>query len=249
MSVKLDIISAQLDLSSFLEHFCEFFSRDKPLYIEGDQNRHFSLIKELDKHEFKSPTKLKDLHNALGFLKKQGLLNLEDIFEFVKIIRYFHYLQNKDFDGLLGSWVNGIELHEDFKDIEKYFDLEGNFNEDLDEDLVKMNQTLKSLKDQLSASMKRILYTQKLESYLVDRQVHFHNGEECLLLRPGFNHHIKGNIVGRSSAGFFYVSPDSISKLKAQVNSVKQEKEAVLYEYSKSFSLLMQKMHGFFKIY
>ena len=247
MSVEQDLISTQLDLSPFLNEFLQFFSREKPLFIEGDQNRHFSLIKELDKHEFKSPIKVKSLHSALGYLKKQGLLNLEDIFEFVKIIRYFHYLQNRDFEGLLGSWINGIEIHEDFAEIEKYFDTEGNFNESLDEDLLKMNQTLKHLKEQLSAAMKRILYTQKLESYLVDRQIHFHNGEECLLLRPGFNHHLKGNIVGRSSAGFFYVSPDNISKLKAQVNSVKQEKEAVLYTYSKNFSLQMQKMHGFLK--
>jgi len=247
MSIENDSISAQLDLSAFLHEFYEFLSREKPYYIEGDQNRHFSLIKELEKHEFNSPTKVKSLDSALGYLKKQGMLNLEDIFEFVKIIRYFHYLQNRDFEGLLGSWINGIEIHEDFAEIEGYFDNEGNFNESLDEDLSKMNLTLKHLKEQLSASMKRILYTQKLESYLVDRQIHFHNGEECLLLRAGFNHHLKGNIVGRSSAGFFYVSPDSIAKLKAQVNSVKQEKESVLYEYARSFSLSMQKMHGFLK--
>ncbi|PHR57857.1 MAG: endonuclease MutS2 [Arcobacter sp.] len=247
MSIKDDTISTQLDLSPFLDEFSQFFSREKPFFIEGDQNRHFSLIKDLDKHELKSPAKLKSLDTALGYLKKQGLLNLEDIFEFVKIIRYFHYLQNRDFDGLLGSWINGIEIHEDFAQIQNYFDEEGNFNEHLDEDLVKMNQSLKNLKEQLAASMKRILYTQKLESYLVDRQIHYHNGEECLLLRPGFNHHLKGNIVGRSSAGFFYVSPDSISRLKAQVNSVVQEKESVLYEYSKTFSLSMQKMHGFLK--
>jgi len=247
MSIENDLIATQLDLSGFLSEFYAFLSREKPYYIEGDQNRHFSLIKELDNYEFASPVKVKSLDSALAYLKKQGMLNLEDIFEFVKIIRYFHYLQNRDFEGLLGSWVNGIEIHEDFSEIEAYFDNEGNFNENLDEDLSKMNLRLKQLKEQLSASMKRILYTQKLESYLVDRQVHFYNGQECLLLRPGFNHHIKGNIVGRSSAGFFYVSPDSISNLKAQVTSVQQEKEVVLYEYAKTFSLSMQKMHGFLK--
>ena len=184
MSIKNDLIPAQLDLSTFLDEFSDFLSRDKPLFIEGDQNRHFSIMKDLDKHEFRAPSKVKSLDNALGFLKKQGLLNLDDISEFVKIIRYFHYLQNIDFDSLLGSWLNGIEIHEDFGEIEKYFDEKGNFNESLDEDLIKMNQSLKNLKEQLSASMKRILYTQKLESYLVDRQVHFYNGEECLLLRP-----------------------------------------------------------------
>jgi len=244
MSVK-DEIATQLDLSPFLSSFSYFLSREKPFYIEGDQNRHFTLIKELDKYEFKAPTKVKSLASALAYLKKQGQLNLEDIFEFVKIVRYFRYLQNRDFEGLLGSWVNAIEIHEDFGDIDAYFDAEGNFNEDLDEDLSLMNKRLKELREQLSSSMKRILFTQKLESYLVDRQVHFFNEEECLLLRPGFNHHLKGNIIGRSAGGFFYVSPESISNLKSQVRSVHQEKEAKLYEYARTFSNSMHKMHGF----
>ncbi|MFC2074197.1 endonuclease MutS2 [Campylobacterota bacterium] len=244
MPVK-DDISSQLDLSPFLSQFSDFLSREKPLYIEGDQNRHFSLITELDKYEFKSPAKVKSLKSALAYLKKQGQLNLEEIFEFVKIVRYFRYLQKFDFEGPLGSWIHGIEIHPDFNEIDSAFDEKGNFNEDLDEDLSAMNLRLKHLKEQLSSSMKRILFTQKLEPYLVDRQVHFFNEEECLLLRPGFNHHLKGNIVGRSSAGFFYVSPEAISNLKSQVRSVNQEKEAKLYEYAKAFSQLMQKMHGF----
>lgn len=244
MPIKEDI-SAQLDLTPFLSSFSDFLSREKPLYIEGDQNRHFQLIRELDGYEFKAPPKLKTLDTALAYLKKQGQLNLEDIFEFVKIVRYFRYLQKFDFESTLGSWINGIEIHEDFSDIDRYFNEEGMFNEDLDEDLASMNARIKHLKEQLSASMKRILFTQKLESYLVDRQVHFFNNEECLLLRPGFNHHLKGNIVGRSSAGFFYVSPESIANIKAQVRSVEQEKEAKLYEYAKSFSSMLQKMVGF----
>lgn len=244
MQIK-DDISAQLDLGPFLTSFSYFLSREKPFFIEGDQNRHFSLIKELDKYELNAPVKVKSLESALAYLKKQGQLTLEDIFEFVKIVRYFRYLQKRDFDGLLGSWINAIEIHENFSEIELAFDAKGNFNEDLDEDLMLMNRKLKELREQLSTSMKRILFTQKLEPYLVDRQVHFFNEEECLLLRPGFNHHLNGNIIGRSAGGFFYVSPESIAKLKGQVRSVKQEKEAKLYEYARSFSAVMHKMHGF----
>ncbi len=244
MSISSEI-STQLDLSPFLSQFQDFLAREKALYIEGDQNRHFKIINELDNYEFKAPSKVKKLNSALAYLKKQGQLNLEDIFEFVKIVRYFRYLQKFDFDGSLGAWIHGIDIHLDFDEIDRYFDAKGEFKEDLDEDLYAMNLRLKQLKDQLSASMKRILFTKKLEMYLVDRQVHFLNGEECLLLRPGFNHYLKGNIVGRSSSGFFYVSPDSISNLKAQVNSVKQEKEAKLYTYAVAFSSSMHKMHGF----
>ena len=246
MQVKEEI-STQLDLSNFLSEFSSFFSREKPFYIEGDQNRHYKIITELDAYEFKAPVKLKNLDSALAYLKKQGMLNLEDIFEFVKIVRYFRYLHKFDFESTLGSWINGIDLHVDFEEIDRYFDSEGNFKEDLDENLYSMNQRLKNLKEQLSSSMKRILFTKKLEPYLVDRQVHLINDEEALLLRPGFNHYLKGNIIARSSGGFFYVSPESISNLKAQVRSVNQEKDAALYEYAKSFSSSMSKMHGFLK--
>ena len=244
MQIKNDIAD-QLDLSLFLSSFSDCLSREKPLYIEGDQNRHFKLITELERFEFKAPSKVKNLDMALAYLKKQGQLNLEDIFEFVKIVRYFRYLQKFDFEGLLGPWIQGIEMHPEMSGIDPYFDEKGNFKEELDEELSSMNIRLKHLKEQIASGMKRILFTQKLETYLVDRQIHFFNEEECLLLRPGFNHHLKGNIVGRSSGGFFYVSPESISNLKAQVRSVEQEKEAKLYEYAKSFSILMQKMYGF----
>ena len=172
MPVRSDI-SDQLDLAPFLSHFSDFLSREKPLYIEGDQNRHHALITELDKYEFKAPSKVKPLDNALAYLKKQGQLNLDDIFEFVKIVRYFRYLQKFDFEGALGTWIHGIEVHPDFLEIDQAFDEKGNFNEALDEELTLMNQRLKHLKEQLSSSMKRILYTKKLEPYLVDRQVHF----------------------------------------------------------------------------
>lgn len=244
MRIKNDIAD-QLDLSSYLLSFSDCLSREKSLFIEGDQNRHYKLISELEKFEFKAPSKVKNLDNPLAYLKKQGQLNLEDIFEFVKMVRYFRYLQKFDFEGLLGPWIQGIEMHPDFAEIDTYFDASGNFKEDLDEELSAMNRRLKQLKEQIASGIKRILFTQKLETYLVDRQIHFFNEEECLLLRPGFNHHLKGNIVGRSSGGFFYVSPESISNLKAQVRSVEQEKEAKLYEYAKSFSTLMQKMYGF----
>lgn len=203
------------------------------------------MIQTLDKQEFKAPPKINELKSALAYLKKQGHLNLEEIFEFVKIVRYFRYLQKCDFQSTLGDWIAGIEIHEHFDEIDLYFDEKGNFKEELDEDLRLVNGRVKQLREQLSANMKRILFTQKLESYLVDRQVHLFNDEECLLLRPGFNHHLKGNILGRSTAGFFYVSPESIANVKSQLRSVLQEKEALLFNYAKTFSSAMHKMGGF----
>jgi len=76
----------------------------------------------------------------------------------------------------------------------------------------------------------------KLAGYLVDTQIHYLNNQECLLVRGGFNHVLKGAVVGRSTAGFFYVSPDSILKEKEKIRFIEQEREAIFYNYAKEFS-------------
>ena len=84
--------------------------------------------------------------------------------------------------------------------------------------------------------MKRLFFTQKLTPYLVDTQIHYINDEECLLVRGGFNHVLKGSVIGRTGAGFFYVAPDSILRSKEQLRYVNQERDAALYAYAKRFS-------------
>ncbi|HFU74122.1 MAG TPA: endonuclease MutS2, partial [Helicobacteraceae bacterium] len=71
------------------------------------------------------------------------------------------------------------------------------------------------------------------------------NDEEALLVRGGFNHVLKGAIIGRSTAGFFYVAPDILMKSRDQIRAIVQEKEARFYEYAKTFSQLLKEMLPF----
>jgi len=87
----------------------------------------------------------------------------------------------------------------------------------------------------------KYINSRKLESYLVDRQIHLVNGEETLLLRGGFSAVLKGEIVGRSSAGFFYVVPASLRKLKERRNKILEQREEFLYRLARSFSEKLQK--------
>jgi DNA mismatch repair protein MutS2 len=75
--------------------------------------------------------------------------------------------------------------------------------------------------------------------------VHLINDEECLLVRGGFNHVLKGAVVGRSSSGGFYVSPDSILKAKEQIRYINQEREAIFYTYAKEFSSKLAELQPF----
>ncbi|WP_345978821.1 endonuclease MutS2 [Sulfurimonas sp. HSL3-2] len=231
-----DKLTAQLDLSAHITSLQSFFSREQSLYIEGDQERHFGFIKELEKLVFKAPVKIESFKALIMHLKKHGVLRFEQIFEVVKLIRYIRYFKNLEPRGIIGEWVDKVVIPDNFIEIERYFDESGNFNEHLDETLYGLNQRVKVHKNEISSILKRLLHGTKLSSYLIDTQVHYLNEEECLLLRGGFNHVLKGSVVGRSTAGYFYVSPDAIVKEKQAIRYIDQEREALFYEYAKQFS-------------
>ena len=238
--MMLQTLMDQLDLSGHVEAFTGFFSRTKPLFIEGDQERHYSYIEALDKLTFKAPPKLESFNTIRAHLKKNGVLRFEQIFEIIKLTRYFHTLKNSHYEGIIGTWMSKIEIPERLDDeVSSYFDLEGRFNESLDEELYGLSQRIKVIKEEINASMRRMLYSAKVTPYLVDTQVHYVNDEESLLMRGGFNHVMKGQVVGRTSGGFFYVVPDAMSKNREQIRSIETMREVKFYEYAKSFSKVL----------
>ncbi|MDK9693675.1 MAG: endonuclease MutS2 [Sulfurimonas sp.] len=233
---KIDTLINQLDLNEHINSFRYFFSRESSLYIEGDQELHFRYIQALDAIEFKSPPKVADFTNAKLHLQKQGVLQFEQIFEFVKVVRYFRYFKNKNLSGIIGEWMDKFVIEPKFFEVEKYFTHDGKFEENLDEALFGLAQRIKEHKANISSSLKRLTSSPKISPYLIDTQVHLINDEESLLVRGGFNHVLKGAIVGRSSSGGFYVSPDVILKAKEQIRYITQEREAIFYTYAKEFS-------------
>ena len=244
---KIQKLINQLDLQEYISQFNTFFSREHSLYIEGDQELHFKYIKELDKIEFKAPPKVADFYTIHGHLRKHGVLSFEQIFEIVKIVRYFRYLKNRNIEGLIGEWMEKFIIPESFLEIEKYFTHDGKFEENLDENLFALSARIKEHKNNISASLKRLMSSSKIAGYLVDTQVHLLQNEECLLLRGGFNHVLKGAILGRSTGGFFYVAPDSILKSKEQIRFIEQEREAIFYTYAKEFSAKLSELQPFIK--
>ncbi|SFV64926.1 Recombination inhibitory protein MutS2 [hydrothermal vent metagenome] len=246
-TTKIQTLINQLDLSEHITQFSSFFSREHSLYIEGDQELHFKYIKELDKLEFKAPPKVIDFYEIHGHLKKHGVLSFEQIFEIVKIVRYFRYFKKRELEGLIGEWMEKFIIPEKFLEVEKYFTHDGKFEENLDENLFQLSSRIAEHKNNISGSLKRLMSSSKLAGYLVDTQIHFINNEECLLVRGGFNHVLKGAVLGRSTGGFFYVAPDSILKSKEKIRFIEQEREAIFYEYAKSFSTKLAELQPFIK--
>jgi len=243
----LQKLITQLDLEQHIAEFSEFFSRESSLYMEGDQELHFRYIKALDSVDFSAPPKVDSFFESINRLKKHGVLSFDMIFEIVKVVRYFRYLKNRDFEGIIGEWMEKFTTPQEFYEIEKYFTNEGKFQENLDETLFGLGARIKEHKNNISSALKRMMSSSKLAGYLVDTQIHFVNNEDCLLVRGGFNHVLKGAVVGRSSGGFFYVAPDSVLKSKEQIRYIEQEREAIFYRYAKEFSALLSGLIPFIK--
>ena len=243
--IKINYLIDQLDLSEHINSFLEFFSRQNSLYIQGDQQLHFRYIEALEKLEFNAPPKVSDFTEIKNHLTKKGVLNFEQIFQIIKVVRYFRYLKNRNIDGLIGEWMDKFVIDARFGEVEKYFTNDGKFEENLDSTLFGMSQRIQEHKNNISYTIKRMMSSSKLATYLIDTQIHFINNEECLLVRGGFNHVLKGAVLGRSSGGFFYVSPDSILKTKEKIRYIQQEREALFYSYAKEFSAKLSELLPF----
>ncbi len=242
-----DSLIKKLDLSEYLESFNAFFAREKGLFLEGDSTLHFKRINELAKSEFKAPPCVKRLNTELLHLSKQGILHLDSICEFVKILRYFSYLKGLKFGENLSAWLEKIHLPQALLEFFDFFDEKGVFKDESDESLRNLNEALKLKNEQIKSEFKRLLFSKNLTPYLIDTQIHLINGLEALLVRGGFNAFIKAKIIARSSSGGFYILPLSIENLQENLEKIKQEKEEIYYEYAKKFSQILQKELLFLK--
>ena len=229
---------SKLDLADFANSFYKFLAREKPLFMQGDSKIHFSLIKELMQiQSIKAPKDVENLDVQLAHLSKNGVLKIYEIYSFVKIIDYFSYLKKTLLDGKLYLWMQKIEIPEELREICGYFDEKGELRSSIDENFSAIEYALKRIKEEARTTLRRLMSNSKLSNYLVDRQVHYINSQETLLLRGGFNHVIKGSVVGRSSGGFFYILPDSLSHLKSKESGLLDKKEELIYKYAKEMDM------------
>ena len=240
-------IFKKLDLEDYIESFSSLYAREKSVILEGDINLHHKLIKQLEQYNFKQVPKVANLDTALMRIQKQAVLKLDDIFEFVKIISYFEYLKRFNFDGKLEEWFSKIITPIDIIKVLDYFSDNGELKEGFDEDYDLVKQAMYKNKLVIKESLYKSVNNSKLRAYLVDSQVHFINQEECLLVRGGFNHVLKGTVIHRSNAGFFYVVPHSVSALKQKQSDLKNKEEEILLKICKSISSSFNKNLMFLK--
>jgi len=238
-------IIQKLDLEQFISNFKSFYAREKNIEMMGDINQHFRYISVLGTVNFPETKEVQNLDTELNRLKKQGVLRLQEIYAFVTMIAYFNSLKAIGLPEPLGRWIGGIDVPDEINDILLYFTDEGNINPEREPELYDLEKALKLNKSELKDKLYRLAHSSTLKDYLVDTQVHFLNGEETLLVRGGFNKIIKASVVGRSSGGFFYILPQSISHLKEKESDLLSRREELIYQYCKTFSATFTKHYLF----
>ena len=229
-------IIKKLDLQEYIDSLVSLFAREKSVVLQGDINIHFHLINEISTYSFKTAPKVKNLDTQLIHLKKQGVLKLYEIYEFIKIIQYFKYIQKFNLDGKLEQWIQKVIIPTNIDNLIESFDEKGELKQGVDEDYDRVLDSLYNNKTQIKDALYRTMGNKKLQAYLVDNQVHFVHGQQTILVRGGFNHILKAKVLDRSSGGFFYVVPHSVGELKQKQEDLLNLKDEIIYKISKEYS-------------
>ncbi|MEO1941424.1 MAG: Smr/MutS family protein [Campylobacterales bacterium] len=229
----------RLDLEEYLAQLESFFARPKGYSLIGDLKKNFKYLKGLEKYQFSPPPEVPPLDREIIHLKKFGVLNHRQIFDFLQIVEYFHYLKSQQW-GELEEWFQQIRIPEPLLQLKRrHYTKEGEVTGF--QELEEIDRRLKELEQEIRRELYRYINSRKLENYLVDRQIHLVNREEALLLRGGFHHILKGEIIGRSSSGFFYVIPSTLRKLKEKREQLLSQREEFLYRVARDFSEKLRK--------
>ena len=229
---------AKLDLSAYISSFESFLARQKPLFVNGDLALNFARLGELSSAKLTAPKPVIALSDAIERLGLMAVLHISEIYEFSKIISYFIYLKNQQIGTKTDEYLAKIEIPDKIAEICSYFTENGELKDSVDERLIGINEAQRRLESQIDESLRSLMRSKSLANYLVDFNVHFISGCECLLLRGGFNASIKGAVMGRTQAGYFYVFPSSIEALKNEQSALLDRKEEIIYEHAKRISAL-----------
>lgn len=240
---------SKLDLQEFIDIFSSFFARKKDFIFDGDRILFAQILKELESLHLQTPPPLSNLDTPIMHLQKYGTLKLNEIFEFIQLIRYFDSLKKsiKDHTPRTFAWLEKILIPPTLLEITQCFTDKGEFKEGIYPEIDALKSHIKHNKIQIENHLSQILHSANLAPYLVDHNIHFINQNECLLLKAGYNHTIKGMVLERSHSGFFYLMPDSVIQLKERQSTLLDSLEKSLYRICKELSLSLRKHLLFIK--
>lgn len=221
--VSLQALAQKLDLTEYFRDFLGFLAREKPPHLSGDIAHNALLLAELENLEFAPPPPLAPLHRDIVHLQKHGILHKEEIFEWVKLLRYMRYLQTLESPPKLKAWWDKIRFPEPLLKLEAEYDSKGGFVSGTFPELDSLYAALAHAKHEMTEKLYATLHSEKLRPYLVDSQLHLQDNLETLLVRNGFAAVQKADIIARSSGGFFYILPHSVAHLQQKCSELQNK--------------------------
>jgi len=246
-TIDSDSIIQKLDLDEYIERLLSLFARPKKIDMDGDIHIHYRHIQALSHAEYPTPSEIPHLQNQLARLEKQATLSLDEIHAFITMVSYFNKLKTVALKEPISSWIHSIEVPDEVTSIIGYFTDEGDINPQREPELLDIQRAITQNRRAIKDSLYALAHSSKLKDHLADTQVHFLNGEECLLARGGFGQLVQATVIGRSSGGFFYIIPKQISKLKAQEQSLLHRKDEIIWRYCMEFSSTLHKWVRFLR--
>lgn len=220
---SLETLAKKLDLSEYFRDFAHFLAREKPPHLGGDIAHNAQLLSELETLEFAPPPPLAPLGRDIMHLQKHGILHKEEIFEWVKLLRYMRYLQTLESPPKLKAWWDKIRFPEPLLRLETEYDSKGGFVQGTFPELDSLYAALAHTKREMSEKLYATLHSEKLRPYLVDSQLHLQDNLETLLVRNGFAAVQKADIIARSSGGFFYILPHNVAHLQQKQHEIQNK--------------------------
>ncbi len=236
---RLAILSKKLDLQSHIAKLATLFAREKSIVLIGDSKTHSRFIKALDDIELPPLPPLPNLDDLINRLSKQATLQLEQIYDFVKLIEFFNALKATALPPLWREFVDAIEIPAELLDISQYFNDQALIDSAKEPELYEVEMALNRLKRDEKDKLAQVMGSSKLRDYLVDSQIHLYYGQESLLVRGGFSRVLKATVIGRSSMGFFYVVPNALEQLQERRTKLLDAQSQIYQRYAKLFSATM----------
>ncbi|ETD25134.1 endonuclease MutS2 [Helicobacter macacae] len=243
----------QLDLESFFADFATFLARKKPMYLNGDLAVYKKMIDELDLafcdsiHLPQIP-RVDLLEPALMHLNKNGNLHLSQIYNISKILGYFctlqkHIQKNSQIPAksTLKEWIEKIIFPPNLLESLLIFTQNGEIKDGIFPQIDSIKSSISNVASSIKSEFSALLNSKHLESYLVDKQVHFIYECQTLLLKAGFSKALNGNILERTQSGYFYVLPSAIARLYERQNSLRDSLEVEIANIAKNLSILLKK--------
>lgn len=234
----------RLDLYEFIEKFYTFLARPKAFYLNGDLAVFKKIIDEMDSINLPNIPNVENIDSALNVLKKSGDISLKEIFNVVKILNYFlllkkHSAIKAEFN--LFKLLDNIKIPESLFVIINAFNEKGEIKAGFDSNLDGIKENLNNIESNIKNELNYLINNEKLNEFLVDKQIHFLYNTQTLLLKAGFSSAIKGSTIERSPAGFYFVLPDSINSLYQRQKDLIDNLELALNKIAKEFSANFRK--------